>query len=866
MQDKKIFNTQQLVLKVNPSGYNPLTLRLDEWNRYLDILCANRTYQKEAILTTMIYLFGGKYENIEKLVEENYQQNSELRERYKNVTDYFRKLQLSKLLSGTIDLATGTGKSYVIFGIAQLALGLGLVDKVLVLCPSLTIEKGLTDKFNELINNTVLYNAIPDSAKFKSPIIKDATTTIKDGDICIENIHAVYAKSQSSIQDSLGFGNGARCLVLNDESHHVYNTIEGNTDEAKSIKRWKDFLLGGFGFNYIMGFTGTAYVDNEYFNDVIYRYSLKDAIQDHIVKTVYYTAKDEIQNEANIKYQKIYQNHQQNKDIYQTLKPLTLFVTKDIRIAKQQKAILCEFIAKQENITEEEAQNKVLIITSSKEHETNVKIHLPTIDERDNTFEWIVSVSMLTEGWDVKNVFQIVPMEERAFNSKLLISQVLGRGLRLPSGYPNSQVIIFNHDSWSSRIKTLVDEILEIELRITSTVLIECERSSKFHFELYNINYEREEVLKDSRETKIFDYTKELIRLQSQTPEFSTYTEYENINGQIMTKNYKVRKDTETVVKVVQKIFEEFRSRKFEGIALKLKDGEYTANAIPKESIERIIRSSMAEAKIEGDELTLANKQTILSAFSTILRKKPKSITFQRKVTPYYQVSTKERGNETVSLSSLRKDASVFYSSNYRNEIVHYDTRNLFDEIREDRDFRGAFIEKNEYLFKTPVDIVFTSSRPEENFVIDLCKNENAEVITSWLKSRNQSFYFIEYSLTRQDSSHTKKQQQFNPDFFIQIKNNEMEYIIVIEIKADGDDSDENKAKYKYAKQHFEDLNKILKETSIKQEYIFHFLSPCNYIEFFDHLRNGKLITGGFTSALDNLLDSNTTLASNNLR
>jgi hypothetical protein len=36
---------------------------------------------------------------------------------------------------------------------------------------------------------------------------------------------------------------------------------------------------------------------------------------------------------------------------------------------------------------------------------------------------------MLSEGWDVKNVFQIVPHEERAFNSKLLIAQVLGRGL-----------------------------------------------------------------------------------------------------------------------------------------------------------------------------------------------------------------------------------------------------------------------------------------------------------------------------------------------------------------------------------------------------------------------------------------------------
>ena len=66
---------------------------------------------------------------------------------------------------------------------------------------------------------------------------------------------------------------------------------------------------------------------------------------------------------------------------------------------------------------------------------------------------------MLTEGWDVKNVFQIVPMEERAFNSKLLVAQVLGRGLRIPNAYntPQPKVTVFNHKSWSSKIKKLIE-------------------------------------------------------------------------------------------------------------------------------------------------------------------------------------------------------------------------------------------------------------------------------------------------------------------------------------------------------------------------------------------------------------------------
>src|SRR5437899_3775813 len=51
------------------------------------------------------------------------------------------------LLACSVDLATGTGKSYVIFGLARILLNEGAVDRVLVLCPSTTIESGLLDKF-----------------------------------------------------------------------------------------------------------------------------------------------------------------------------------------------------------------------------------------------------------------------------------------------------------------------------------------------------------------------------------------------------------------------------------------------------------------------------------------------------------------------------------------------------------------------------------------------------------------------------------------------------------------------------------------------------------------------------------------------
>ncbi len=180
-------------------------------------------------------------------------------------------------------------------------------------------------------------------------------------------------------------------------------------------------------------------------------------------------------------------------------------------------------------------------------------------------------------------------------------------------------------------------------MKITGTVLAEGWRAENFHFTLYNIDYEREEILKEKKQTEPFDYTKEHIRLQSQTIAFDTYVEYENINGQTVSKTYQVKKDTTPVKKVVHDIYEQFQMRKFEGIALKLKDGEYTVTTIPKETIERIIRSSMKEAKIEGEDLTTANKRAIESSFSTLLRQTNKTVASKSKPKPLSDIHKSKR-------------------------------------------------------------------------------------------------------------------------------------------------------------------------------------------------------------------------------
>ena len=57
---------------------------------------------------------------------------------------------------------------------------------------------------------------------------------------------------------------------------------------------------------------------------------------------------------------------------------------------------------------------------------------MPGSRRREEPTEIVIHVNMLKEGWDVTNLYTIVPL--RAANARVLIEQSIGRGLRLPYG------------------------------------------------------------------------------------------------------------------------------------------------------------------------------------------------------------------------------------------------------------------------------------------------------------------------------------------------------------------------------------------------------------------------------------------------
>lgn len=66
------------------------------------------------------------------------------------------------------------------------------------------------------------------------------------------------------------------------------------------------------------------------------------------------------------------------------------------------------------------------------EEKDEVVQQLLTVEDPDNSVEIVIHVNMLKEGWDVTNLYTIVPL--RAANSRTLVEQSIGRGLRLPYG------------------------------------------------------------------------------------------------------------------------------------------------------------------------------------------------------------------------------------------------------------------------------------------------------------------------------------------------------------------------------------------------------------------------------------------------
>ncbi|TXD34240.1 type III restriction endonuclease subunit R [Lujinxingia vulgaris] len=277
-------------------------------------------------------------------------------------------------------------------------------------------------------------------------------------------------------------------VVLMDEAHR-YRADAG----MKAINELKP-ILG-------LELTATPFVESAKgpvpFGNAIYSYSLAQAIVDGFVKEpAVATRKDfdasDLSKEQmeRIKLEDGVRLHEQVKADLQTyaantgkpyVKPFMLVIARDTTHASD----LMELF-KSDTFFEGRYANRVIEVHSAlkgDEKEETVERLLAVEDPSEPT-EIVIHVNMLKEGWDVTNLYTIVPL--RAANARTLIEQSIGRGLRLPYGtrvrrygqpptHPADRLTIVAHD----KFQEIVDEANRGEsiIRRIDTIFIDPEEA-----------------------------------------------------------------------------------------------------------------------------------------------------------------------------------------------------------------------------------------------------------------------------------------------------------------------------------------------------------------------------------------------------
>ncbi len=400
-------------------------------------------------------------------------------------------------------LATGVGKTRLMGAfIAYLYLEKG-VRNFFVLAPNLTVYNKLITDFSNPAHPKYVFPGIGDLAQNPPLIITgDNYEYAGHGDLLTEvninvfNISKINAETKGGkeprikrMAEYLGesyfnsLANFDDLVVLMDESHHY------RADRGMAVINELKPILG-------LELTATPQIEQGgktiKFKNVVYEYSLAKAIQDGFVKTpAVATRKDfdpsqhSVEELDRIKLEDGIRIHEDTRialDIYArdnrtfAVKPFVLVVAKDTLHAGELKNLIAS-----PGFFDGRYADKVMEIHSNQsgsEKDENIE-KLLSLEEFDNGIEIVIHVNMLKEGWDVTNLYTIIPLRTAA--STTLREQTIGRGLRLPYGQVTGEakvdkLTIVSHDRFQEIIDAAnrpdsiirLENVIEIDEELTA--------------------------------------------------------------------------------------------------------------------------------------------------------------------------------------------------------------------------------------------------------------------------------------------------------------------------------------------------------------------------------------------------------------
>lgn len=400
-----------------------------------------------------------------------------IRELYPSCTNFQRAFP-----SFTHNIATGVGKTRLMGAIiTYLYLAKG-IKNFFILAPNLTIYDKLIKDFGDPAYEKYVFNGISEFVHNRPVIITGdnyaqqgalySDTEIRINIFNISKFNSdnkgtksggvVLAPKMKRLSEYLGesywqyLSSLDDLVVLMDEAHRYH---------ADASKKAIDEL------NPVMGIELTATPLDEKgnpFRNIVYEYTLAKALADGlyvknptIAKRKNFDPKGKSDEEVElIKLEDAISIHQQTRtdlELYalnnneKLVKPFVLVVCKDINHAKN----VYDYI-NSPSFYNGQYIGKVLQIDSSTKKDEEIEQLFVSLENPENEIEIVIHVNMLKEGWDVSNLYTIVPL--RAANASVLIEQTIGRGLRLPFGGKRTgeanidKLTVIAHDNFDSVI------------------------------------------------------------------------------------------------------------------------------------------------------------------------------------------------------------------------------------------------------------------------------------------------------------------------------------------------------------------------------------------------------------------------------
>lgn len=506
----------------------------------------------------------------------------------------------------TFALATGVGKTRLMGAFVAYLYLVYNIQHFLIVAPNLTIYRKLFDDFSKANNPKYVFKGVQELSTNNVKVIttdnysqqRNASLFANQIEINIFNIQQFAQKDMTnergitkawetageSYFDYLKEQNDL--VVMLDEAHHYH------ADAALIALDVLDPLFG-------LEMTATPFTGNmvgrganrhqEKMKNILYSYNLGDAIRGKLVKDPWIGTEadvdfsqfdqDSIDTDAR-KLQLAVYFHERAKNALKEyaiennmprVKPVMLVVAKNIDHSNQIKKLIDS-----DDFRGGEFKGKVIEINTrqhGEESDENIE-RLISLEHPDNIVEIVIHVNMLKEGWDVTNVYTIVPLREAA--AAILTEQTIGRGLRLPYGERTGislvdRLVLVAHEQFSkvvalakdsSLIQGNVEQISEAEtkdmkiLTEVQPVILDVvkEKIASNSLVMSEVQKKVEEMISNVPQISVMDQvvvgkmieTKKeelMIDLAKQTIEPLTFSEYHN-QRKGETQNFSFGSDT----------------------------------------------------------------------------------------------------------------------------------------------------------------------------------------------------------------------------------------------------------------------------------------------------------------------------------